>query len=263
VDNTYEGPLREPDRNAEFTKDLVIQRDRWLVTVTYTEQWTVPGLAFGEASVKGSRSFTQTLKAELNRTRKGELTSYGRRFYEATTANLDLEDRFQQVTQSKEACKVVAGWHGEKHGPVDGEVRLQFTDSEKHWHLDSEVTENAPAWKTAFQWWGCSPFPDGACEKTDTLSEGVVNLNSEMFTDSGPLVFEEGQDVIRGERSWSELGTEAPFQPEGNLYASANCGDEDLQSPFTTIIYYGLFNADRVQASKTIKWEIRRAGTSR
>ena len=100
---------------------------------------------------------------------------------------------------------------------------------------------------------------------TDTLSEGVVNLDSEMFTDSGsgPLVFEEGQDVIRGERRWSELGTDAPFQPEGNVYASANCRDGDLQSPFTTIIYYGLYNADRVQASKSIKWEIRRPGTSR
>jgi hypothetical protein len=245
-------------------KEFEIVCDRWLVTVTFTEHWTVPGLAFGEASIKGSRSFTQTLKAEVNRTRKGELTSYGRRIYEATKANLDLEDRFQQVT-THEGCKVVAGWHGEKHGTVGAEVRLQLTDSPKHLYLDSEVTENGPAWKTAFQWSGCSPYPDGACEMTDTLSEGVVNLGSEMFTDSGsgPLVFEEGQDVIRGERRWSELGTDAGFQPGGNVYASANCRDGDSTTPFTTIIYYGLFNADRVPASKSIKWEIRRPGATR
>jgi len=255
--------LTTPEKEmTKKTFDIVC--DRWLVTVTYTEEWTVPALAFGEASMKGSRSFTQTLKAELNRTRKGELTSYGRRFYEATSANLDVEDSFQQVT-THEGCKVVAGWHGEKHGPVGAEVSLQLTDSPNHLYLDSKVTENGPAWRTAFQWSGCSPYPDGACEMTDTLSEGVVNLDSEMFTDSGsgPLVFEEGQDVIRGERRWSELATGAPFQPEGNVYASANCRDGDLQSPFTTIIYYGLFNADRVQASKSIKWEIRRPGTSR
>ena len=103
VDDTYEGPLREPDRNAEHVKNLVIPRDRWLVTVTYTEEWTVPALAFGEASMKGSRSFAETLKAELNRTRKGELTSYGRRIFEATMANLDVEDSFQQVT-THEGC---------------------------------------------------------------------------------------------------------------------------------------------------------------
>lgn len=262
ADDTYEGPLREPDRNAEHKKDLVIKRDRWLVTVTYTEQWTVPALALSEeASAKGSRLFMQTLKAELNRTKKGEASSHGSRFYEATTANLDIDDKFQQVTRTNEGCTVVAGWHGEMHGAVGGTVRLELNDS-RQLHLDSKLAENAPAWKTAFHWSGCPPWSDGACEKTDALSEGVVNLDSTLFTDSGPLVFGEGQDVIGGERRWSETGTEAPFDPEGTLYASANCSDEGVQHALTSLIYYGLATASLNEASKTIKWEIRRPGTS-
>jgi len=262
VDDTYEGPLRDPDRNAEHTKDLVIQRDKWLVKVTYTEQWTVPGLELGAASVKGSRSFTQTLSAELRRTKKGEPTSFGRRFYEATTASLDLEDRLQQLTQGEEGCKVVAGWHGQKHGPVGARVRLQFNDLDKVWYLDSKVTENGPIWRTTFQWSGCPAFSDGVCEKTDAVAEGVMNPGSEMFAESGPLKFQEGQEVIRGERRWSEMGTEAPFDPEGSTYASANCTTEGAQHTLTSQIYYGLVTATLAEASKTITWEIRRPGTS-
>jgi hypothetical protein len=39
VDDTYEGTLREPDKSAEHTKDLVIQHDdRWELEIEYHEQ---------------------------------------------------------------------------------------------------------------------------------------------------------------------------------------------------------------------------------
>lgn len=259
VDDTYEGPLREPDRNAEHTKDLVIQRDRWLVDVTYTEEMTYSGGPW-----KASRSFSQTLKAELNRTKKNDPESWGRRIYEASTANLDLEDRFQQVTQSEEGCKVVAGWHGEHHGPVAVQVRLQFDDRQSNCFLDSkEVTGDLPRWRSTFQWSGCDPYPDAACEMTDATSSGVFNIGTGWLTESGePLVFAKGQEVLRGERRWSESGTDAPFQPEGNTSMSANCSAEGYQQPFTTIVFYGLAHETLSEATKTITWEIRRPGAS-
>jgi hypothetical protein len=259
VDDTYEGPLREPDRDAEHTKDLVIQRDRWLVDVTYTEEMTYSG-----APWKASRSFSQTLKAELNRTKRNDPESWGRRIYEASTANLDLEDQFQQVTQSEEGCKVVAGWHGEHHGPVAVQVRLQCEEPLKDCFLDSgEVTGDLPVWRSTFQWSGCDPYPDAACEMTDATSAGVFNIGTGSLTDSGePLDFEEGQEVLRGERHWSESGSDTNVQPEGNTYMSANCTYEGYQQPFTSLVYYGLAIEPLSETSKTITWEIRRPGAS-
>jgi hypothetical protein len=266
VDDTYEGPLREPDRNAEHVKDLVIQRDRWLVTVTYTEEMTYAGGSGPDVGPwKGSRSFTQTLKAELNRTRKGEPASNGRRFYEATTANLELEDHFQQVTQVESGGKAVASWHGEKHGPVGALVRLQFNDRQKHCYLDSkDVTGDPPVWKTTFQWSGFPPIPDGACEMSDTTTDGVFNIGTAWLTDSGePLAFEEGQEVLRGERRWSEIGSESAFRPSGQDYASANCSSWGSPLPGFAEQFFTLETGAFAENSKTIKWEIRRLGTPR
>jgi hypothetical protein len=250
---------RTTPKNELAMKEFDISCDRWLVDVTYTEEMTYSG-----APWEGSRSFSQTLKAELNRTKRGDPESWGRRIYEATSANLDLEDRFQQVTQSEEGCKVVAGWHGEHHGPVAVQVRLQFDDRQSHCFLDSkEVTGDLPVWRSTFQWSGCDPYPDAACEMTDATSTGVFNIGTGWLTDSGePLVFAKGQEVLRGERRWTENGTDAPFEPEGNTYMSANCTAEGYQQPFTTSIYYGLATESLSEATKTITWEIRRPGTS-
>jgi hypothetical protein len=98
---------------------------------------------------------------------------------------------------------------------------------------------------------------------TDATSTGVFNIGTGWLTESGePLDFATGQEVLRGERRWTESGTDAPFQPEGRTYTSANCTYEGYQQPFTTSIYYGLATESLSEATKTITWEIRRPGTS-
>jgi len=158
----------------------------------------------------------------------------------------------------------VAGWHGEHHGPAAVQVRLQFDDRQSHCFLDSkEVTGDLPVWTSTFQWSNCDPYPDAACEMTDATSTGVFNIGTGWLTESGePLVFAKGQEVLRGERRWTESGTDAPFEPEGNTYMSANCTYEGYQQAFTTSIYYGLATESLSEATKTITWEIRRPGAS-
>ncbi len=253
--------MTEP--KTELTnKEFDIVCDRWLVTVTYTEKMTHAGGGPAAGPWKGSLSHTQTYKAELRRARKGTPDDVlGRsRFWEATIANLDLENRFQQLTENEDGGKVVAGWLGEKHGPVGARVVLQFNDEPKHAFLTfREVKENPPVWKSTFQWSGFRDIADGACEMSDATGEGVATVGSELFAESGePWVYKKDQDVLRGERRWREPGSEVIIHPEGRTYASAYCKAHGLPVVFTSEVFYGLAVGTLDEVDKTIKWEVRR-----
>jgi hypothetical protein len=69
VDDTYQGPLREPNRSAEHVKDLVIPRDTWQLQLAYHEQvthnkrdvqTTSDGTATVENHITGSLDYTIT-----------------------------------------------------------------------------------------------------------------------------------------------------------------------------------------------------------
>ncbi len=243
------------------TKSFDIFCDRWQIRITYTEEMTDPG-GTGGAPYKGSRSFSQTLVAELHRAEPEEKPEWDRRFYEATTARVDLEDRFQQITDN-EGKHVVAGWHGQKHGQMNVPVQLSFDDADRTLHLDLGVaTASPPVWKTTFQWSGFGPIPDGACEMSDATSDGFFSVGTGWLTDAGePVPFQEGQNVIGGRRSWSEIGSESAFMPGGRDYASANCPRWGTPLPGFAAPFFTLATASLTETRKALTWEIRRLGS--
>jgi len=169
VDDTYEGNLREPDTHAEFTKDLVIQRDdQWDVTITYTED--VEGEEReGDKRRTVSRHYAATYKA---RVLLAEADSQ-RSLFRSEDCSIELHDNYHWHYIDNE-CNHRGGFTGEKAGRVPLPIEVQFNPGSQRYYFRFDPPSEVIPYKFAGQLLGPDQHCTGAWEYEAPSSRSVL-----------------------------------------------------------------------------------------
>jgi hypothetical protein len=207
VDDTYEGPLKAPDRNAEHTKDLTIKlRDRWNVELTFTK--TVAGqeqLGEGGLTRQVGGSYSATVKAVVEYVR----SQGSDRIFESKSAELDLNDTFWQhlVLQANDlTCEGRISWTGTHNGKIQVPVIMRIHTKAKRCSFGFGRPGGDPiTYKMAVNLWG-----DDRCGGARAWN-GESQVKDALFSADGidaehlpkPIPFSPGQKEVSGQDQWN------------------------------------------------------------
>jgi hypothetical protein len=208
VDDTYEGPLMDPDRSAEHTKDLTIKkRPRWRVELTYTMQFSGKEQSSELMTRMLGGSYSATVKAGVEYVK----TVGHEQIYESKSAELDLNDTFNQhiVLQNKDfACEGRIAWTGTNNGVVQVPVIMKLNARRKHCSFGFSPRPVDPpiSYKVGINLWG-----DERCGGARAWS-GEFQIKDPLFSADGieagrghatEMPYSPGQKEIAGQDEWT------------------------------------------------------------
>jgi hypothetical protein len=252
VDATYEGPLREPDRSAEHTKDLVIQGgDQWDVTITYKED--VDGEEReGDKKKTVSRHYAATFKARVRLAEADRRTS----LYRSEDSSIEFYDNYNWHYIDNE-CNHRGGFTGEKKSRVPLPIEVQFNPGSQRYYFRFEPPSEVIPYRFAGQLLGPDPHCTGAWEYEAPSSWSV--LPSDWEEAIGQRQYTPGQTRIAGDAIldanvalvWPENPQMFELQMRGDMFQAIFMMNAQIGG-YSPLILTSL------PIKQTLTWEIKR-----
>lgn len=262
VDDTYEGPLKAPDRNAEHTKDLTIKpRDRWSVELTFNK--TVGGKE--EMGTGLTRELGWTYSATVKAVVEFVKTSGSDRIYESKSSNLDFTDNFWQhivLKTEDHTCEGRLSWTGTHNGSIQVPIRMKIHTRANRCSFGFGSREGADpiVFKMGVNLWG-----DEKCGGPKAW-QGQSEVKDVLFDASGtdfpdhipkPIAFKPGQKAVSGQDQWNSKAwlrfyeVKVPIDPSKFPVESR---------PLLALLRVTPMMSEKIPANATLTWKATKLG---
>lgn len=261
VDDTYEGPLSKPDRNAEHTKDLTIRpRDRWDVELTFTK--TSAGKEdFGPGLTRElGWNYSATVKGVVEYVR----SSGSDRIFESKSMDLDFNDSFWHhiVLKSKDyTCEGRLSWTATHNGPIQIPLRMIIHTRANRCRFGFGRREGDPIiFKIGINLWGdtevCGPLKawQGQSEAKDVLFDAS---GTDLDHVGKPIPFQPGQKVVTGQDQWTSKFWRRFYQVGVPIGASEF---SDLSRGMLALLLNYTMMSAKVPSDTTLTWKATKLG---